>query len=516
MINRRRFLSYGLSLGAMGLLASCQRSSNTKLENVPASGAEHTAASHLDSHMGMNNSLYNQKTLLMRPEEQKLLDETHFPVAGLLPMMPLLKNESKRAQQFVGRLVAKKQTLELVKGMPTEFWLYNGILGGPQIVLYEEDEVSILFVNELDQPTTVHFHGLPIPPSQDGNPHDAVLSGKARTYTFKLPKGSAGTYWYHTHAHGLSAEQAFRGLAGTCIVKSRNDPLAALPEQHWVFSDLRLDAHAQIPENTQMDWINGREGEFVLMNGAYKPQIELKETTRIRVWNMCNARYLRLHIPDCDIIVVGTDGGLLEQPQAPVSELLVVPAERYEIILKPRKQGRLVLQNLPYDRKKMMTTFDTKTSELASIHLAMPEFNLPKTLRSLPRFATPTAEHIVNFSEEHNVALEQMFKVNGQTFDMNRIDLIGQVHATEDWLITNASHMDHPFHLHGTQFEVIEFMEFGESSQPPYRALKDTVNVKPLQSVRVRCKQDFKGLRMFHCHILEHEALGMMGQIDIR
>ena len=76
--------------------------------------------------------------------------------------------------------------------------------------------------------------------------------------------------------------------------------------------------------------------------------------------------------------------------------------------------------------------------------------------------------------------------------------------------------MDHPFHVHGIQFEIIEFIDSAESSKPAYRSLKDTVNLKPYQSVRVRCRQDFAGLRMFHCHILEHESLGMMGQVMVK
>lgn len=512
MINRRRFLTYGLGLSAASMLGACK----PHAESSTSHGHHQTHTSASDASHQHGHAKHDMGDMLERPEQQNLLDAKALPMGAALAALPQLQNESTQAGVFTGRLIAKKHSLTLLKGVQTEFWLYNGVLGGPQIVVYEGDEVSIHFTNELKQETTVHWHGLPVPPEQDGNPHDAVQPGESLTYTFKLPLGCAGTYWYHTHAHELSAEQAFRGLAGTFIVKSRQDPLPDWPEQHWLFTDLRLDQAGQIPNNTKLDWINGREGQFVLLNGQLQPKMVLNEPTRIRVWNACNARYLKLHIPDCDIIVIGTDGGLLESPQEPVSELLIVPAERYEIILKPRKTGLLRLQNLPYNREKMMEDFKPVTMDLAAIVCTAGKKALPKNLRTLPPLGLPTAEHIVGFSEEMDVPLKQMFKVNGNVFDMSRIDIVSQLGATEDWLVSNASHMDHPFHIHGTQFEIIEFMENAISSKPAYRSLKDTVNLKPYQSVRVRCKQDFKGLRMFHCHILEHEALGMMGQIEVR
>jgi suppressor of ftsI len=124
--------------------------------------------------------------------------------------------------------------------------------------------VAITFVNNLKQPSTIHWHGLPIPPEQDGNPHDPVPLGGRRTYSFNLPEGSAGTYWYHPHPHQNTAEQAFRGLAGPLLVRSRNDPLAGLPERLLVVSDLKLDRYAAIAPNEANDWMNGREGQFAL------------------------------------------------------------------------------------------------------------------------------------------------------------------------------------------------------------------------------------------------------------
>lgn len=75
--------------------------------------------------------------------------------------------------------------------------------------------------------------------------------------------------------------------------------------------------------------------------------------------------------------------------------------------------------------------------------------------------------------------------------------------------------MDHPFHIHGTQFLVTQHINNGKTSRPAYRALKDMVNLRPYETVHIKTVQKDKGIRMFHCHILEHESLGMMGQFEV-
>ena len=102
------------------------------------------------------------------------------------------------------------------------------------------------------------------------------------------------------------------------------------------------------------------------------------------------------------------------------------------------------------------------------------------------------------------------FLINGKSFDMSRIDFISRVHEVELWEISNQSDMDHPFHVHGTQFQVVETERNNVRTVTPYRAWKDTVNVRAGETVRIKIRQDVPGLRMVHCHILEHEVQGMM------
>ena len=527
-MNRRTFLGFGLTTGAVLALSACNKLLGQSTDNMH----DHNMSKMGHDMSGMDGMMGNSTTLL--PVDA-------LPTGAPLATLALLENLSTAPNTFKANLTAKETSIELVKGKPTTFWTYNDQIPGPQIVVNEGDTVAITFKNTLPQPSTIHWHGLPVPADQDGNPHDPVAPNSERVYTFTLPIGSAGTYWYHTHAHGYAAEQAFRGLAGSLIVKAKNDPLAHLPEQHLLFSDLRLDTNAQIPANDMMDWMNGREGQFVLCNAQRQPNITITGTQRLRIWNACSARYLNLSLPNCEFIVVGTDGGLLEAPAKPVTELLIAPAERFEVVVRAKQSGTFPLQSLPYNRQKMMATFTPETLTLASVTIEASEPNLPEQLRTIAHMGAATASKKVTFSEmnmnhmmgqmqgggmNHNMTgmagmsqsqmmMTGMFYVNEKSFDMNRIDMTSKVNEVEEWLLINNSHMDHPFHLHGTQFEIIEYIHNGVKTPPTYRSHKDTVNLRPNEQIRIKTVQHSKGLRMFHCHILEHESVGMMAQLMV-
>jgi len=143
---------------------------------------------------------------------------------------------------------------------------------------------------------------------------------------------------------------------------------------------------------------------------------------------------------------------------------------------------------------------------------------LPAKLRSIADLGPFKAKKRVVFSEKMSMAAgvhRMKFLVNGRQFDMARIDMTSRAGEVELWEIVNESDMDHPFHIHGTQFQVIESELDGKTTPAPYRAWRDTVNLTSGQTVRLKMVQHFKGPRMFHCHILEHENAGMMGQLQV-
>jgi bilirubin oxidase len=443
---------------------------------------------------------------------------TRMPAGAALRELPRLHNRATHAGLFQAELVAAPVRMSLIDGDTTEVWTFNGSLPGPLIDVREGDAVEIHFVNHLPQPSTLHWHGLPVPPDQDGNPHDMVAPGATRIYRFTLPAGSAGTYWYHPHPHGHTSEQAFRGLAGAFIVRAADDPLHGLPERHLFIGDMRLMSDGTIPLNTADDVMDGREGQFVLVNGQREPTIAVARPERWRIWNACNARYLDLALEGATLTQVGTDGGLVETPHTGLPSVLLAPAERAEIVVTPAPAAlTTTLVARPYSRGKMAANAEDIRVSLATVTLAAgAAAKLPATLRSVPAFGLAERVRTVVLSEDmgdHSAAMR--FMIDGKTFDMDRIDIETTVGLVEHWDIRNDADMDHPFHLHGVQFQVVSRRQDGITEHAPYVAWKDTVNVEPGETVRIKVVQHHAGVRMYHCHILEHEEAGMMGQLRV-
>lgn len=437
-----------------------------------------------------------------------------------------LANTATVPQSFSATLAAKATSVQLATGAATTVWAYNGMSPGPLIDVQEGDTVSIVFNNQLAQESTIHWHGLPVPPDQDGNPMDAVPPGGSKTYTFTLPKGSAGTYWYHPHPHMTTHQQVYMGLAGCFVVRPLVDPLAGIPERVMVVSDLRLDVNNQITANTPMDARIGREGNQLLVNGVRMPDIAVQPgtTERWRILNATNARYLRLALQGHTLNVVGHDGGLIEQAQI-VTETLLAPAQRVELIVQASAQANqsFALRALAYDRGAMMASVQVDDVPVLTLSTtggaAASAVALPPVLRSVAALGNPARTQSVLLTESMGPgmggAMGGQFLINNKSFDPNRVDLVSRVNDVEDWLIDNQSAMDHPFHIHGTQFQVVSRTTGGITTNAPYRAWVDVVNTRAREAVRVRIQQTMPGKRMFHCHILEHEDAGMMGILDV-
>jgi bilirubin oxidase len=455
------------------------------------------------------------------------------PVSPLTAGQPLadlvrLSNTSTTPGVFATTLVARRTSKVMLPGTATEFWTYNSMVPGPLIDVFEGDTVRIRLENQLSQETTVHWHGLPVPPDQDGNPMDPVAPGASRLYEFTLPVGSAGTYWYHPHPHELTAEQVFRGMAGLLIVRPRIDPVpAAIEEKLLVISDLRLAVDGTIPANTPMDWQNGREGNYVLVNGQYQPVLEINpgQSQRWRILNATNARYLRLALTGHTMTLIGTDGGLLRSPVPGLDEILLAPAERAEVVVTASLSSRTsaVLRSLPYDRGGMgMMSSPSSVIPLLTLNYTAAvavAVALPGELRQISSLGAATRSKRLVLSSTMGMggmgSGMMSFLIDGKSFDPARIDLTSRVHEVEQWTIENRSSMDHPFHLHGTQFQVVSWTRNGLTTVEPFVAWRDTVNVAAFETVAFNVVQHQLGKRMFHCHILEHEDQGMMGVLDV-
>jgi bilirubin oxidase len=430
-------------------------------------------------------------------------------------------------------LVAAPAQLTLRPGTTTPAYAYNGSVPGPTLELQEGDRVIIHFRNELPEPTTVHWHGLHLPFVADGSPFHPVAPGETYDYEFTVRPGSAGTYWYHPHPHHSTGWQVTKGLYGAVVVRAADDPLAGIPERVLMLADNRLleDGSLDLPEKTSLqsryDFENGREGDLVFVNGAIRPTVTIRpgEVQRWRIINASAARVYRLALPGHTLLHVGTDGGLFERP-VERDEITVAAAERVEVLVRGTgAPGSVsVLQALPYDRYIHQTRpADWQaTRELLELRYAaepvartaaaggstdaeMAPFTIPATLRPVPELDTlaATATRVISFSQG---------MINGKLMDMDRVDVHAKLGATEIWEVENLVGMDHPFHLHGFQFQVIDRNGVPE----PFRSWKDVVNVPKHEVVRLIVRyDDYPGKWMFHCHILDHEDHGMMGVLQV-
>ncbi len=408
---------------------------------------------------------------------------------------------------------------------------YNGQVPAPRLEAKPGDRVRIHFNNNLSQPTNLHYHGLHIPPTGNGdNVFLRINPGEKFNYEFEIAKNqAAGTFWYHPHLHGLVAEQLFGGLAGLFIVRGELDEIPeikAAQEEFLVLQDFSLDEGGRLLSSMHMSLMMGREGDVITVNGQVNPSFALPEAglLRLRILNASTSRFYRLSLENHLFYQIATDGNGLNEP-IEVRELLLTPGQRADVLVKGDKQpGQYRLLNLPYDRGSMgmmggggmMGRNDREVPiVLATVKYesSVESLTLPTKLASIS--ALPEPKTVRSFELNHGMspAVGMAFLINGEPYRSDRIQTQVQLDTVEDWEITNTGVMDHPFHIHVNSFQVIS--RNGQPESLP--AWRDTVLVPRGETVRIRIPfRDFAGLTVYHCHILDHEDLGMMGNLMIK
>ncbi|MBE9166645.1 multicopper oxidase family protein [Pleurocapsales cyanobacterium LEGE 06147] len=417
---------------------------------------------------------------------------------------------------------------------------YNGQVPAPRLEAKAGDTVRINFTNNLSQPTNLHYHGLHIPPT--GNADNAFLSippGESLTYEFTIPKNHlSGTFWYHPHPHGYVAEQLFGGLAGLFIVRGELDEIPeikAAKEEFIVLKDFALDASGRIQSPNHMEIMMGREGQLLTVNGQVNPNFTIPKggLLRLRILNASPSRFYRVSLENHPLYLIATDGGAIDAP-IELQELLLAPGERAEVLVRgDREPGQYQLLTLPYDRggmgmmgrgghmmrgrgHRMGRSFQTNPQVLATLSYQDSVATLPLPQQLLPVETLPEPKTVRRFELSMAMAprMGMVFTFNGQTFDPERVDTEVKLNTVEDWELINVDPdlMDHPIHLHLNRFQVVS----RDGQSEPYRAWKDTVLVRGGETVRIRIPfRDFAGKTVYHCHILDHEDLGMMGIVEI-
>lgn len=410
---------------------------------------------------------------------------------------------------------------------------FNGIVPGPVIEARAGDTIRLLFRNSLPEPANLHYHGMHVPPTgRADNVFLTVPPGESQLYEFSIPADHpAGMFWYHPHLHGSVARQVSRGLAGVFLVRGELDQIpeiAAAREHFMVLQDFNPDRDGRIQEPYMMDGMRGREGWLMTVNGRRQPAFAMEQDglTRLRILNASASRFYRLRLDEHPLHIIGTDGGGIAAPQTQ-EELLIAPGQRYDALVRGnRSGGSFRLLNLPYDRGSMgmmggggmmggsggPSSIGAEADVLATFHYegrAGRIWEIPQRLLSFPAITAmglPVRTFKLGMGMMGMGGMASF--INGEGFDANRIDTHVTLGSVEEWLYVNETMMDHPMHLHTNLFQVLE------PGGTPERAWRDILLVKANSTGRFRVQfRDFTGKAVQHCHILDHEDLGMMATV---
>jgi len=434
-----------------------------------------------------------------------------------LPIPPILEDTNPEDGKSEFNLTVQNGETEFFKGQKTETLGYNGNYLGPIIKVNKGDEVKINVNNTLDESTTVHWHGLEVPAEMDGGPHQRIEPSSTWSPFFTIDQPAA-TLWYHPHLLDKTGEQVYKGLAGLIYIEDENSSELDIPKDYGindiplVIQDKRFTKEGAIPYELNMrDTMDGFMGDTILINGTINPELDVKnELVRLRILNGSNARSYDFNFSDnTKFYQIASDGGFLEK-SVEMTNVILAPAERAEILVDFSK----------YKVGDKVTFRDTENN-IMTINIvedSTKKLDIPKKLVEIPKY---DKDEVVRSREFVMSGSGPMVAINGKQMDMNRIDEELKVNELEEWVVSNESSggmgmmssSPHPFHVHGVQFQIIE----RNGDEPPLneQGWKDTVMVKSNEKVKLLVNFKEKGLFMYHCHILEHEDSGMMGQFQV-
>lgn len=445
-----------------------------------------------------------------------------------LQMPPLL--DARGSGGF--RLMAQAGQTDFLDAGSSPTWGLNGEYLGPTVRASTGRSTRAEVLNGLNETTTLHWHGLLVPGEVDGGPHQPIAPGG--TWTVELPISQpACTAWYHSHVHGATARQVMQGLAGVLQIDDGQDTERGLPTAYGiddltlVLQDRRFDRSGHIDYRLSMpDQMMGFLGDTMVVNGQVGgTAIVPRGIVRLRLLNGSNARIYPLSFADGrDMHLVATDSGYLDKPIA-LNGLVLAPGERAEILVDFTSGGEARLISQPNPNRMMMMGGGGRPFVVLPFSV---DENLPRGSGQMPE----TLGGEVPAREPGNAPLRELsldmpmgmggmmgrgngsFAINGHSFDMERLDFNIERGSVERWRVA-SSMMMHPFHIHGVRFAVLS--ENGREPSAWNKGWKDTILVNGEVELLAAFDQPAAGDApfMFHCHILEHEDGGMMGQFSV-
>jgi spore coat protein A len=449
-------------------------------------------------------------------------------------------------------MTTKVGRAEILPGLETEVWGYDGIFPGPTINSRSGRKIVVRQRNALTVPVSTHLHGGRTPPGSDGYPTDLIMPKDTKRDRSKGGHGSmdmggsrhfkdyiypleqrAATLWYHDHRMDFTGPQVWRGLAGFHIVHDDEEDALALPKaekdvplmicdrsfgEGGSFLYPSLDRSLQGKPGVKSNYMEGVLGDVILVNGVPWPFMEVSNTRyRFRILNASNARRYMLALEPgpsdgLPFVQVGSDGGLLETP-IPHHTIPIAQAERFDVVIDFSAYPvgtKVTLRNrLGYGTTSQVMRFHVVRKEKESSAV-------PERLSDMGEFKAlgqSNVRHTRKFfftRARHNGHL--VWAINNKVFSPSRIDVLPKLGSTEIWQLTTDAH--HPVHIHLVHFKVLS--RNGKKRRPTDAGWKDTVDLRPGEVARVVARfGGYRGRYVFHCHNLEHEDMMMMANFKV-
>lgn len=429
------------------------------------------------------------------------------PFSVPLRVPPVLQPAASDATTDWYEVDMRPAAMQILPGLTTTIWGYNGLYPGPTIRARQGRRVVVRQRNLLPVETVVHLHGGRVAPEHDGYPLDVIPPGGYRDYVYPNQQPGA-TLWYHDHTYAVTGRNVYMGLAGAYLLEGADEAALNLPRGEFdvplIIQDRLFGADGSLVYTGN---VAGMVGDTILVNGTPQPRFEVaRRKYRLRLLNATN--YLEYNLAlDAPMAFdqIATDGGLLPTVVRR-SSIRLAPAERVEALVDFSAVplgSQVVLRN---------TMGSVRTNQIMRFDVVAdgPDSGpVPSILRRLPNLGTPLA--VRRFSLDFDGG---MWLINHRGFDANRDDATPRLNTAEVWEFANQTGDTHPMHLHLVQFRVVSR---GLSAVQSYElGPKDTVAVRGGETVRILARFDgFTGRYVYHCHRLEHEDRDMMGQFRV-
>lgn len=418
-------------------------------------------------------------------------------------------------------LVAQTGSSEILPGVDTPTWGFNGNHLGPTIKVSRGDKVELKVRSAVPETTSVHWHGALVPAKADGGPHSPIDPGDEWSATFVVDQPAA-TIWYHPHPHGRTGVQAYRGLAGMMIIEDEFSERLSLPRNYGVddipvvLMDANINADGTLDETEDSDV--GLLGDVIHVNGIVDPVFEASTTrVRLRLLNGSTMRFHRIGFEDQRAFMhIASDAGLFDVPRDATSVTLG-PGERCEVVVECSPGEEIMLRSLGFEDNLGVPEDDfapnfrlQETHDLLLLRAADTLRPSPTPLATLVKRPVPAHEGLIERHFDLNG-----FQINGKSMDMNRVDLAIAHDQPEIWNVRNGNaDWVHNFHIHDAAFQVLDVR--GTDAVFDYEGWKDTVTIPPNAQVKLLVQfgqyTDPHYPYMYHCHMLYHEDQGLMGQ----